>query len=58
MKALVVRENHKISIEEVAEPEVGAGEVRIKLKAASINKRDYWISVGKYPDIQSNVILG
>jgi NADPH:quinone reductase-like Zn-dependent oxidoreductase len=58
MKALVVRENHKISIEEVAVPEVGEGEVRVKLKAASINKRDYWISVGKYPDIQSNVILG
>ncbi len=58
MKALVVRENHKISIEEVAEPEVGEGEVRVKLKAASINKRDYWISVGKYPDIQSDVILG
>ena len=58
MKALVVRENQKISIEEVAEPDVGKGEVRVKLKAASINKRDYWISVGKYPDIQSGVVLG
>lgn len=58
MKALVVRENQKISIEEVAEPEVGEGEVRVKLKAASINKRDYWISIGKYPDIQSGVVLG
>lgn len=34
------------------------GEVRVKLKAASINKRDYWINIGKYPDIQSAVILG
>ena len=58
MKALVVRENQKISIEEVTEPKVGEGEVRVKLKAASINKRDYWICVGKYPDIQTDVILG
>ena len=58
MKALVVQENQKISIEEVAEPKIGKGEVRIKLKAASINKRDYWISIGKYPDIQSGVVLG
>ena len=58
MKALVVRENQKISIKEVTEPNVGKGEVRVKLKAASINKRDYWISVGKYPDIQSGVVLG
>ena len=58
MKALVVKENKKISVEEVDEPQVGEGEVRVKLKAASINKRDYWISVGKYPDIQPDVILG
>jgi NADPH:quinone reductase-like Zn-dependent oxidoreductase len=58
MKALVVQENQKISIEDVAEPQVRKGEVRVKLKAASINKRDYWISVGKYPDIQSDVVLG
>lgn len=58
MKALVVQENQKISIEEVAEPKIGKGEVRIKLKAASINKRDYWISIGKYPDIQSGIVLG
>ena len=58
MKALVVKENKNISIEEVDEPHVGEGEVRVKLKAASINKRDYWISEGKYPDIQPDVVLG
>jgi len=58
MKALVVLKNRKIAIEDVAEPTPGEGEVRVKLKAASINKRDYWISVDKYPDIKSGVILG
>jgi zinc-binding alcohol dehydrogenase/oxidoreductase len=58
MKALVVKENKQISIKNVDEPQVGEGEVRVKLKAASINKRDYWISVGKYPDIKADVVLG
>jgi NADPH:quinone reductase-like Zn-dependent oxidoreductase len=58
MHALVVLGNKKTGIKEVADPIVGDGEVRVKLKAASINKRDYWICVGKYPDIQSGVILG
>jgi len=58
MKALVVKENKQISIKDVDEPQVGKGEVRVKLKAASINKRDYWISVGKYPDIQTDAVLG
>ena len=58
MKALIVQNNHKISLEDVPEPKPGKGEVRVKLKAVSINKRDYWISVGKYPEIQVDVVLG
>ena len=58
MKALVVQENNKIAIEDVPTPKAGKGQVRVKLAAASINKRDYWISVGKYPSIRSGVILG
>ena len=58
MKALIVHENQQISLAEVDEPTVGKGEVRVKLKAASINKRDYWISIGKYPDSQPDVVLG
>ena len=58
MKALVVKKNHHISLEEVAKPAVGEGEVRVRIKAASINKRDYWISIGKYPDIKTDIILG
>jgi zinc-binding alcohol dehydrogenase/oxidoreductase len=58
MKALVVQKNKKIAIEDVAIPKVGEGEVRVKIKAAALNKRDYWISVGKYPGILPGVVLG
>jgi zinc-binding alcohol dehydrogenase/oxidoreductase len=58
MKALVVQQNKKLSIEEIASPTVGEGEVRVKIKAAALNKRDYWISVGKYPGIQPGIVLG
>lgn len=36
----------------------GAGEVAVALKAAALNRRDYWISVGKYADIRTPSVLG
>jgi NADPH:quinone reductase-like Zn-dependent oxidoreductase len=35
-----------------------AGEVIVKLKAAALNRRDYWITVGLYPGINPPVVLG
>ena len=34
------------------------GQVVIKLKAAALNRRDYWITVGLYPGIKPPVVLG
>jgi zinc-binding alcohol dehydrogenase/oxidoreductase len=36
----------------------GPGEVAVALKAAALNRRDYWISVGKYAGIRTPCILG
>jgi len=58
MKALIVTKGKGIEYVDVAEPSAGEGEVLVKLKAASINKRDYWISIGKYPGIKDGVTLG
>jgi NADPH:quinone reductase-like Zn-dependent oxidoreductase len=58
MKALVVKEENRLAIEELPTPLPGRGEVRVKLKAAGINKRDYWISKGKYPGIVPGIALG
>ena len=35
-----------------------AGEVVIQLKAAALNRRDYWITQGMYPGINPPVVLG
>jgi NADPH:quinone reductase-like Zn-dependent oxidoreductase len=42
----------------VTKPEPGPGQVRIKLAAAALNRRDVWIMRGKYPGIRTPVILG
>lgn len=39
-------------------PELSEGEVAVKLQAAALNRRDYWITQGLYPGIQLPVILG
>ena len=58
MKALKVIENNELSLVDIEQPVPAQGQVRVKLNAAAINKRDYWISVGKYPDIKSGTTLG
>ena len=58
MKALKVTEDYSLELVEVPDPTPEQGQVRIKLAAAAINKRDYWISVGKYPSIVPGTTLG
>ena len=35
-----------------------SGEVVVRLKAAALNRRDYWITQGMYPGIEPPVVLG
>jgi NADPH:quinone reductase-like Zn-dependent oxidoreductase len=58
MIALKVLENYHLELVDVPDPQPDQGHVRVKLKAAAINKRDYWISVGKYPSIVPGTTLG
>ncbi|MFT5351426.1 MAG: zinc-binding alcohol dehydrogenase/oxidoreductase [Planctomycetota bacterium] len=54
MKAVVLNEKggpENLQIEEVDTPNPGPGELRVKLKASALNRRDYWITIGKYPGI-------
>jgi zinc-binding alcohol dehydrogenase/oxidoreductase len=41
-----------LSVQEVALPEPAPGEVRVKLLASALNRRDYWITQGLYPDMR------
>ena len=59
MKAIVLESAEKpIVYKEVDKPTPGPGEVLVQIKAAALNRRDYWITVGKYAGIKYPTILG
>ena len=59
MKALVLTEiKHPLQLEERPDLEPGSQQVVIQLRAAALNRRDYWITQGMYPGISLPVILG
>ncbi len=61
MRAVVLKElgsPSNVRVEEVAKPEPQAGEVRVKLAASALNRRDVWITVGAYPRIKLPSISG
>ncbi|MBN2594630.1 MAG: zinc-binding dehydrogenase [Sedimentisphaerales bacterium] len=59
MKALVLNEVKKpLVLQEMPSPKASKNQVLVKLMAAALNRRDYWITQGSYPGIQCPVILG
>ena len=59
MKAIVLEAADKpVVYKEVDKPSLKPGEVLVKIKAAALNRRDYWITVGKYAGIKYPTILG
>lgn len=58
MKALVLTGPGRLELKEMPKPEIGPGQVLVKIKSATLNRRDQWIREGKYPHITFGVILG
>jgi zinc-binding alcohol dehydrogenase/oxidoreductase len=59
MKAVVLESaENPLVIKEVAKPSPGPGEVLVQIKAAALNRRDWWITQGKYAGIKYPTILG
>jgi len=59
MKALVLNEvKQPLILQERPGLKAGEGQVIVKLRAAALNRRDYWITQGLYPGIRCPVILG
>ncbi|HWL26915.1 MAG TPA: zinc-binding dehydrogenase [Ureibacillus sp.] len=61
MKAIVLRElggPTQLRYEDVEVPTPKANEVLVKLKYASLNRRDLWITYGQYPGMELPSILG
>src|SRR5271169_5000360 len=61
MKALVLERAdgpESVAVKEVDTPTPKAGEVRVAIKAASLNHRELWIPRGQYPGMQLSTIMG
>ncbi len=59
MKALVLTEpKTDARFTEIESPSIAPGKVIVRLKAASLNRRDYWITQGLYPGIKTPCTLG
>lgn len=61
VKAVVLRElggPNQLQFEDVDMPELKANEVLVRLKYASLNRRDVWITYGQYPGLKLPSILG
>ena len=61
MKAIVLEElggPDNLKIKEVDTPAPGPGEVRVKLHNSALNRRDYWITIGRYPRTNLPCIAG
>ncbi|MCJ8208185.1 zinc-binding dehydrogenase [Mucilaginibacter sp. RS28] len=59
MKAIVLESAERPYVyQEVDKPTLGPGEALVQIRAAALNRRDYWISIGKYAGIKYPSILG
>ncbi|HEY8461274.1 MAG TPA: zinc-binding dehydrogenase, partial [Blastocatellia bacterium] len=61
MKAIILRElgaAENLKLEDAPDPQPGAGEVVVRLKAAALNHRDLFIWQKLYPNIKLPAILG
>jgi zinc-binding alcohol dehydrogenase/oxidoreductase len=58
MKALQLLSPGVTQLVDIPVPELTTGKALVKMKAASMNRRDEWIKEGKYPGIKYSVTLG
>ena len=59
MKALVLEElKQPLQLQERPDPQPGPGEVVVRLEAAALNRRDYWITQGLYPGTTTPTVPG
>lgn len=59
MKALVLNEvKSPLALADREDPVANAGRAVVKLKAAALNRRDFWITQGMYPGVEAPCVLG
>lgn len=59
MKAMtLIGKNVPLELQQREDLHPDVGQVVVRLNAAALNRRDYWITVGLYPGIKPPVVLG
>ena len=58
MKALVLQSEKHIEVADYSLTQPTADEVMVRMRAAGLNRRDYWIQQGLYPGLVPPVVLG
>ncbi|MGK6349865.1 zinc-binding dehydrogenase [Parapedobacter sp. DT-150] len=59
MKAIVLEGiKQQLVMKEVPLPELATGEALVRIKAAALNRRDWWIQQGQYAGLKFPIILG
>jgi len=61
MRAVVLEKTDgpdSLGIKDIAIPEPAQGEVRVRLHASALNRRDYWMTLGLYPGMSLPCIPG
>ena len=61
MKAVVLTKTggpENLELQDIDTPEPPTGQVRVRLRAGALNRRDYWITKGLYPGLKLPAILG
>ena len=61
MKAAVLTETgglEKLVVQDVASPDPVAGEVRVRIRSAALNRRDFFMTRGQYPRMTLPCIIG
>jgi zinc-binding alcohol dehydrogenase/oxidoreductase len=59
MKAIVLEAPDKpLVFKDVNQPDLSPGDALVQIKAAALNRRDYWITAGKYAGIKYPTVLG
>ncbi|HMQ64594.1 MAG TPA: zinc-binding dehydrogenase [Flavilitoribacter sp.] len=56
--ALFTQQDHPLSLTDLPDPIPSAGRTVVTLRAAALNRRDYFITKGLYPRIITPIILG
>jgi zinc-binding alcohol dehydrogenase/oxidoreductase len=58
VKAAVLTSVNALGVDHLANPVAGPGEVVVRLEAAALNRRDFWIKTGQYSGIKHPLVPG